>query len=868
MVIKIIKWFAISVGILIILLTASCFIIGWFYGDEVKNYVVLELNKRLKTEIQVSSVEFSLIKKFPDASVELTGVIAKSTDEFNKKDFKNVSTDTLFTAKSLFLQFNIFDLLRKNYKLKSIEVEDGYLSIFIDKKGKDNFHFWLEDETSVESNFEIKLKKLIFNKIYLRFYNAAKDLRLRTYTNKLALAGDFASETYELSTYGTFKIDEFYYDRVNYFNTRNVNLNLDLYVNNNLYSIKKGTLQVEDLSFLIKGKYNADKNNYLDLNVSGSNLNINSFLSLLPEDYKKDINDFSSDGAFYFTTIIKGEVSHILSPHIETRFGIENGTIERSNTKLTLKNVNLTGTYSNGSKNNSTSSYLVFENFKINMGESYFEGKYRMENFKKPKVELIATGDVNLTDFQDFFRIDTIEYIKGRLTTDFRFNGDIKDLNNLTVDDFRRAKTEGKINISDCDFKMDKSIYEFSSINGDFSFKNNDIKIDSMRMIANGNDFAIRGFFNNILSYLLIDNQQLSVSGQIKSISMDIDKLFGLTGSFGESSTTFHFPENIIFDADVDVELFKFGKFIAENVYGKLMYKNQTLAASPLTFKTMDGNLKATGTIEQKEDSGFNTKFYTTLTKINITKLFSTFSDFGQDFIQEKHLKGFVSSNVSYSSDWTNSFEVDEKSIVVESDIIVENGELLNFEPMQKLSRFIALEELMNIKFATLKNDIIIKDRKITIPQMVIKSSAFEIELTGEHTFDNEINYKIKVQLSDILANKAKKAKKENIEFGEVEDDGLGRTSIYLSVIGTVDDYTITYDTKNVIVHIKESLKEEKNNLKKILNEEFGLFKKDSAIIKAKKEEELVDPKTDIKVYWDEDVDTVTTNNEENEDDW
>ena len=88
--------------------------------------------------------------------------------------------------------------------------------------------------------------------------------------------------------------------------------------------------------------------------------------------------------------------------------------------------------------------------------------------------------------------------------------------------------------------------------------------------------------------------------------------------------------------------------------------------------------------------------------------------------------------------------------------------------------------------------------------------------------------------LSDILSKKARKAKKENNEFGVIEDDGLGRTSIYLSIKGTVDDYKISYDTKNVIQHIKEEFEEEKNNLKVILNEEFGWFKKDSVVIKSK----------------------------------
>lgn len=49
---------------------------------------------------------------------------------------------------------------------------------------------------------------------------------------------------------------------------------------------------------------------------------------------------------------------------------------------------------------------------------------------------------------------------------------------------------------------------------------------------------------------------------------------------------------------------------------------------------------------------------------------------------------------------------------------------------------------------------------------------------------------------------------------------------------GTIDKPVITYDRKAMKQKIKEDLKEEKNTLKKILNEEFGWFKKDTTLNK------------------------------------
>ncbi|MGQ0827833.1 MAG: hypothetical protein ACT4ON_05510, partial [Bacteroidota bacterium] len=116
-----------------------------------------------------------------------------------------------------------------------------------------------------------------------------------------------------------------------------------------------------------------------------------------------------------------------------------------------------------------------------------------------------------------------------------------------------------------------------------------------------------------------------------------------------------------------------------------------------------------------------------------------------------------------------------------------------------------------------------------------------------------EINYKIKLSLIVLISKKAKQAKKQNEDpdsyrDGEVADDGLGRTNIFLSMTGTIDKPVIKYDSKGAIQNVKQDLKVEKQTLKTILKEEFGLFKKDSTLNNKT-------PKEDTKfiIKWNED---------------
>ena len=82
---KAIKIFFISLFTLAVLTLTTGFVIGYFYGDKVTQYVISQLNGYIDTEINIGKVEFSVFKKFPNASIEFTDVVAKSTKKFNNE---------------------------------------------------------------------------------------------------------------------------------------------------------------------------------------------------------------------------------------------------------------------------------------------------------------------------------------------------------------------------------------------------------------------------------------------------------------------------------------------------------------------------------------------------------------------------------------------------------------------------------------------------------------------------------------------------------------------------------------------------------------------------------------------------------------
>jgi hypothetical protein len=78
--------------------------------------------------------------------------------------------------------------------------------------------------------------------------------------------------------------------------------------------------------------------------------------------------------------------------------------------------------------------------------------------------------------------------------------------------------------------------------------------------------------------------------------------------------------------------------------------------------------------------------------------------------------------------------------------------------------------------------------------------------------------------LSEVLARKGKKDRQE--EFGPVIDDGLGKTRLFILMTGTADDPKFMYDKASLKEKLSKDLQQEKEEIKKVLKDEFGFGKK------------------------------------------
>jgi hypothetical protein len=794
----------IVVGLLLALSSATL----WVYlnTETIKQKAVQAVNNQLEAPIKVSGgIDITFLSSFPKISLVLRDVTV--ADKLN-------ASDTLASLSVVQVSFNFMDIWNKNYTISSISVEDGFVRLLIDESGNNNFDILKPKDLENTESSDLHLNSIKLKNIDFVFESKKDKFSIRNKIDNAEFSGSFQEKNFIIQTELNTMVQLLEITGHSFFEDRQISGNIQLQYDNatQCYSILKNKLEIDKNFFEISGDFCVESR-LLNLKAFAKGNDLQKALALLPAGTVR-MGNITGNGNYSVTATVNGSFD---KPEINAVFELKDANAQIKEPALKFEKLNISGTY------NSKSELLEIKSFSFKSGKTDLAGSVNILNPEFTNFEISASGKVHYS-FINALTVEFLELHSGTIDIE-----KIKVAINQTPKDsvWRVNDAEGIISVKDVSFYQDFS-KEKIVLNVDLDFDRKQMSTNNLSIKIGSNDLFFEGEIKNYLAYFQKDvfgrNHELKLFGKLSSSHLNINDFLAENTATSKSkseknnsTTTFDWMK---IDGKVDVDIrkliFQDAEFANLSMQAE-SFQYSTFHFNKLKAEGMDGKLNGRMTIHFNKANEMELSLNVQLQSMNVSSIFKSFKEFDQTAITSKNLKGTLNSDIILHAVWDEKQNFKEESLMMQADLELKNGELIKLESLKALSGKLSEEQLEHIFFTDMSVTVTIRDRKIFIPKTIIKSNLLQLELKGTHTFDNDIDYSIVLNLKNLLAAKFKKNRTLEEDY---VNDVQGGINIFISMKGNIDNPIIKYDKESVKQKIKEDFKQEKVDVR-------DLFKKD-----------------------------------------
>lgn len=778
---------------------------SYLLAKKVRLLLIEELNKTLAVPVEIYSLDISLWSNFPNINIRAHGIQIRESQPFYRLN--------AVEADELSLVFNIFDVLAEDMAIDKIRLKGAKVRLYKGRYGV-NYNFFKPTPDEASSPLNLELKKLLFERCQIWYIDDSSGHSANFETKSLMASGKMNQEKYSLKLKGDALFDHLKLNGNTLFMGKNVFIETALNVDNqiNSYQIDKGYLKFSDLELDVKGDLlMAGKTPDLDLEFNGKNMQLNGLISLLPNKSFGGLKQEHTQGTLFLKGKIKGRLESGQLPDMKVEFGGDKISYSGENTPVDLKDFTFHGTLEKSKIK--PDGMLQAEITKLQLGSGNVTAKISMQSLIRPQLHFSSTGNLNLAGLKNILYhkdlLDWAGFLEYNLTGDVRFHRQGEQWKHH-IDHL-----DGDINAREGMLLLAADSFKIQGAETSVTIRNNDLLIHTLSAQWFDNDALLKGTWEGFIPWLNDSIQHLKIDGSLVSRHLNFNQSLPPMESESETSSS-----SLKTDISLDVVIGKaeWRKHQVADLKGHLEVHPESWLITDLVMKTMDGRIKADLAYESAPENQHKLSMKLQTEKVDIAKLFERFNDFDQEEITHKNLEGLLNSEIIYEQLFLPNGDVDMASVKGKGIIEITKGRLKNYQTLESLSKFVDLKELRDIRFSDLKNTILIENEVITIPHMKIDNNALNLEISGTHTFDNVLDYHMRIYLSDLIAAKYDFVKRKKEKKVEVEKGGL---SAYIHIHGPTDNLEFDYDKKKVSQKIKQEAKNERKEFFEAIRKDF-----------------------------------------------
>jgi len=751
---KILRIFGILFLLIIGVLIAAPFFLEAKIGDIIKNNV----NKNVNATLDFSDADLSLFSSFPKAAVRLDNVSL-----INKAPFEG---DTLFSAKEVSLTMGIKQLFNgqnEPISITSLNLDNALVNVKVDANENANYDIIMETggaETTPAANtsdgftlnmesYEIKNSRIFYTDLASGISLALTDFNHRG-------TGDLSLETSELDTH-TDALVSFEMDSTNYLNKNKVSLDalIGIDLKESKYSFLKNEGFINQLPLVFDGfvKLN-DDDMEVDINFKTPSSDFKNFLAVIPEEYSKNIENVTTTGNFLLAGNFTGIVDDLHIPKFNININSDNASFKYPDLPKAVTNIhmdiainNTTGITEDTSVDIKKASFMIDED-RFNLTSNITE---LMGN---TKVSAHMDGKMNLANLEKAYPVPAGLSLKGMLDADITTAFDMATIERK---EYEKTKTEGKMVLTDFEYKSDEIPNPVVLKSTTVTFNPKTVSLTELNGSTGKTDFNVTGTINNFLGYMF-NNEKVEGNFDLKSNTFDLgDFMVAETETAGQSNTENTSPaatEKIKIPSFLDATFSAsannviYDNITLKDVKGNLSIKDETAILSDMTSSLFDGKVAFNGEVSTKNAvPTFAMKLG--MDQLQIAETFQALELFKVLAPIAQVLQGKLSSDIQLSGNLKDDFTPDLLSL--SGDILANlMTQEINAENAPVLSALDSKLDFINLKdldLKELKTKLSFKDGLVSVKPFSFNYNDVTINVDGNHTFDQKMNYKASIQV-------------------------------------------------------------------------------------------------------------------------
>jgi len=434
-IVKALKITGITFGSVLLLMFLMPILFPGKIAEEVKAFA----NKKLNGKLDFKEANLSFFNHFPSLTLTLT--------DFSLKGSAPYKNETLLSANEVSFGIDLSSLIfDKSVTIDKIYVSNALINVKVNAKGEANYNVYIaEEETKprdTTSTTSLRLDKIAIIDSHLVYNDQSTKILIDANGFNYIGNGDLDQAIFDIYTEAEIADFDFTYDGQQYLKNKKVKADLITKINTNslAFVFQQNNLKINKLPVEFNGKFDFLSNGYdMDFNIKSEDSKLNDFFTALPPAYVTWLDKTKVKGSTDLSFTLKGKyiASKNQKPDVAFNMKIRDGLIEYKDAPFPVSNIYLN--FDTKLPSLDTEKLRVnIDSIFFNVDKDYVKAIIKTEGLSKPNISARISSKIDLANMDKALGLQNMD-LRGVLNMDIKSNG-VYDKNNNKI-----PVTNGKI---------------------------------------------------------------------------------------------------------------------------------------------------------------------------------------------------------------------------------------------------------------------------------------------------------------------------------------------------------------------------------------------------------------------------------------